>query len=255
MKYGVQIYTLRDELRDIDGVKTAFAYLRRIGIDCVELAAMPSDAADIDIKRAADNAGISIISSHNDFAAFKKDMESLIRTHFVYGTDIIGIGSMPGKYQNSLKGAEKFVRVFNKAADEAARYGMKLCYHNHAFEFKEQSGTTLFDYLLENLNQNVVFCIDCYWADYAGQDVAALLEKVDKRLALLHFKDSTGRDRGNKMCALGEGTLDFPQYINIAERLGVRCALIELDTSDHPREDLKRSAKYLESIQKEENGC
>lgn len=251
MEYGVQIYTLRDELKNITGVKNTFTYLKSIGINCVELAAMPPDAADIDIRKAADDTGISIVSAHNDFGAFKKQMNALVRTHYVYGTDLIGIGSMPLKYQKSLKSVDKFVRLFNKAADEAARYGMKLCYHNHAFEFQTVSGVVLFDYLLENLSNHVVFCVDCYWADYAGQDVAALLEKVGKRLALLHFKDSTGKDKGKKICALGEGTLDFPRYIRIAEKLGVRCALIELDTSENPRADLKISAEYLKGIKGE----
>lgn len=251
MEYGVQIYTLRDELKNITGVKNTFTYLKSIGINCVELAAMPPDAADIDIRKVADDTGISIVSAHNDFGALKKQMNALVRTHYVYGTDLIGIGSMPLKYQKSLKGVDKFVRLFNKAADEAARYGMKLCYHNHAFEFQTVSGVVLFDYLLENLSNHVVFCVDCYWADYAGQDVAALLEKVGKRLALLHFKDSTGKDKGQKMCALGEGTLDFPRYIRIAEKLGVRCALIELDTSENPRADLKISAEYLKGIKGE----
>lgn len=254
MEYGVQIYTLRNELTNISGVQDAFRYIKSIGIDKVELAAMPK-AADIDIKKAAMDAGIAIVSTHSDFRDIRKHMPELIRSHFVYGADIIGIGGMPGKYRRSLKGVSKFVEIFNRAADEAARYGMKLCYHNHAFEFENVSGTVLFDYLLEHLNRNVVFCVDCYWADYAGQDVVPLLEKVGDRLALMHFKDSTGREKGGKMCALGTGVLNFADYIAAGERLGARYALIELDESRDPRADIRTSAQYLKQLNKGEASC
>ena len=250
MKYGLQLYTMRNELSKKENLKGLFCYLSSIGIENVELACMPK-MTDLKIREAAEKCGIKVISSHSDFGKIKNHIDSLIREHFVYGANIIGIGGMPAKYRKNLKSLKKFTDIFNRSADEAAKYGMKLCYHNHAFEFEKIEGKVIFDFLLENLNENVCFCVDCYWADYAGQDVTEIIEKTGHRTAILHFKDSSGAENGKKILPLGSGVLKFKDYIAVGEKFGTEYALIELDESENPRADVKKSIDFLKTLEQE----
>lgn len=247
MEYGVQIYTLREELKTPSMVKGVFKYLNSVGCTVVELAAMPKISV-AEIKSLSEEFDVKIISSHSSFCDIKNNIYKLIADHLSYGAKYIGIGSMPLKYTKSKSGVIKFAKIFNKAALIAEQYGLSLLYHNHAFEFKKLKDTTVFEILMKEFGNNVYFCLDCYWAYVGNQYVSKLIDNLGDRLALLHFKDYQKTSNGYKMCKLGSGILDFKEYIEHTKKAKVKYALVELDDCANPRDDVQKSLQYLHSL-------
>lgn len=245
MIYGVQIYTLRKELKDEKSVKEVFDFLGSAGAKTVELAVMP-DIAPKNLKKISEVNDVSICSSHSNLKEIKGNIYKLIADHLMYGAEFIGIGGM-GKTK-SIRGVRKFVKIFNEAAVIAERYGLKMCYHNHDWEFEKIGDTTAFDIMLKELNTNITFCLDCYWAYVGGQDVPALINKIGNRLSILHLKDYQKTSNGFKMCELGKGSLNLKEFITCAEKQGTKYSLVELDDSDDPMSEIKNSIKYLNTL-------
>ncbi len=78
----------------------------------------------------------------------------------------------------------------NRAAEQAAGYGLKVGYHNHAQEFVESfGGTSAYELFVSQLDEDIALEVDLYWAATGRQDVAALLGRLGNRVKALHLKD------------------------------------------------------------------
>ena len=83
-------------------------------------------------------------------------------------------------------------RQLNEAAKEAAKYGIKVGYHNHPQEFNKLGDKYMLEVLIENTDpENVVFELDCGWATAAGIDAAAFIKQYADRFAAIHVKENS----------------------------------------------------------------
>ena len=97
-------------------------------------------------------------------------------------------------------------KLLNTLGAIAARYGIRVCYHNHTSEFFPDpiSGKPLHEILLENTDPALVSIqLDVGWACAAGVDVPAYLRAHPGRFASIHVKEcsrilGTGTPRSAK---------------------------------------------------------
>lgn len=90
-------------------------------------------------------------------------------------------------------------QLLNENGKEAAKYGIKIGYHNHTSEFYLDEGKALLDYLIENTDPEYVsFQLDCGWASAAGISPTDYIEKYSGRFIAIHIKENntiTGPDQ------------------------------------------------------------
>lgn len=104
-----------------------------------------------------------------------------------------------------LRWAERFAA----AADRARQRGIRIGYHNHAWEFRTDfDGRTGYEVFFDHLPEDVVAEVDAYWATVGGVDPVDLIDRLGSRAALIHIKDG-GSEPGSPSCALGEGVVDI----------------------------------------------
>jgi sugar phosphate isomerase/epimerase len=79
----------------------------------------------------------------------------------------------------------------NKAAELYRAADVRLCYHNHAFEFEKLDGETCgFDILMNELDPKLVeFELDVFWTALGGWDPIETMKKLGNRISQLHLKD------------------------------------------------------------------
>ena len=207
----------------------------------------------------AKDAGIELCGTHYDWGKIRSDIEGTVAYHRTLGNTNIGVGSMPRDAIQSKEAMLKFIDEFNSLAVEYAKYGMKLTYHNHSFEFvKYDDGKTMFDYLVERLDPvNTSFVLDTYWVQHGGADIRATIERLAGRIDILHIKDMEAchvynLEDGSILKApmfgcVGDGNIDFKSIIPLAERCGVKYFVVEDDRCrpDSYMADTKRSAEYI----------
>lgn len=257
MKLGAQLYSVRDHLTTPEDIRATFLTMKEIGYENVQLSGNKPIDAEI-LRDICKETGTDIIITHTDPMRVMNDTEAVIREHQIFGCPVIGLGSMPKEYRGGAEGVEKFIADFAPAAEKIQAAGLKLAYHNHAFELTTPYDETrsVFDYMIEAC-PTWQFTADVYWLSFGGVDPAAYLRKIGgDRLINVHFKDmSKNEDRG--ICACGDGMIDFAALTEVCAELGVQNILVEQDNAnkfeDGDIAQMRKSFAHLRPIIPMEN--
>jgi sugar phosphate isomerase/epimerase len=254
-RWGVQLYTVREQItRDPAGTLKQIA-----AIGYRELEVLQSSLATV--APLALPLGLALTSVHLDnptskgegFEAFLADAKRL-------GLQYVVVAYVPpAERPTDRAGFEAIAARLSRMARAATAAGLRLCYHNHAFEFgQDRDGTRWLDVLMRGTaDAGMQLELDVFWAAFAGADPVAVLRQYKGRVALMHLKDKDGRAGGLVESAaartdfkeVGAGGLDFPAILAAAREAGVRYYFVEQDeTPGDPIESLKKSYTYLAGL-------
>ena len=138
--------------------------------------------------------------------------------------------------------------LLNAAGDAAVGAGVRLGYHNHAFEFELLDGAdtedrTGFSLLLEHLDPALVDLeIDFHWSAVGGADALELFADHPGRFPLCHVKDLTADGR---MADVGAGVIDWGALFARSEEAGLIHYFVEHDQPGDPLASIEASYRYL----------
>lgn len=245
-KVGIQLYTVRDALSaDFEGVIRRIAAM---GYDGVEPAGNYGTGVH-DAKALFDSLNLEVPSAH--MGALIADAEARSKAlddALVLGAQYVVVPFIPPDQFESPEQIVGHCHRINEAAKDAAARGLKLVYHNHAWEFtsKEALGyQTPFDLMLKHLDPSVGFELDTYWAQHAGVNPEVVVADYNDRIPLIHVKDGhPGTDQA--MLAAGDGSMDFPSILNKAK---ANWWIVELDRHDGDMMDaVARSMEYMKTL-------
>lgn len=254
-KLGLQVYTVRNYIKDEQSIDKTFEKLAELGYSEIQSAGWESET----YARLAKKHGLAVVGTHYSHEKIINNVEETVALHKALGTTNIGVGSGGVR---SYEDIVKYIDEYNKAAAEYAKHGFKLTYHNHSFEFVEvKDGKSMMDLLVEGFDRdNVSFVLDTCWLANAGCDVCAWLEKLRGRVDILHLKDLRVEfaDDGKwavrqRLCEIGKGNLDWGRILATAEATGVKHIVVEQDydwIDGDPFKSLEFSKKYLEQFMK-----
>jgi sugar phosphate isomerase/epimerase len=197
---ALQLYTVRDQLAA--GRKDVLAAVRGFGYGAVE----PYDVlTDPQALRAdLDEAGLAVCSVHA--RALGPEADALLAGAQAVGADTVIVPSVPAERFASPEAVAALARELNEAAARAAGWGLRLGYHNHAFELAPVAGRTGLEALAGALDEAVLLEVDTYWAAVGGQDVPSLLGRLGDRVRYLHVKDGPVT-KDDPMTAVGTGRM------------------------------------------------
>lgn len=256
-KLGLQLFTVRDYLKDPEFADLAFKKLSELGYTEAQTAGIPAFDAKTFGELAAKH-GITIVGTHYDYKKILNEPEATMELHRMWGTTNVGIGSMPMPPRTDLGELKKFITEFNRTAEIYAKEGFKLTYHNHNFEFVRIDGyKTVMDLLYEGFDPATVsFVLDTCWVAAGGGDVVEWMEKLAGRIDILHLKDLTMRPQNGgfapAVTEIGHGTLAWDRIIDAAERIGVKHYVVEQDGNfrGSPFNSLSDSSAFLAKYMK-----
>ena len=248
MIIGAQLYTLRMFCQNELDLGRSLEKIAKIGYRCVQLSAL-GPVAPRRIKALCDDNGLSIVLTHVPETDILYHTDELIERHQLYGCRYVGLGYLPDRYHQP-DFLPYFEKDFSGPAQRLREAGMKLMYHNHAFEFERMpDGSTIMEQLLKMLPADLMgVTADTYWLQYAGLDVCDWLDKHVSRLSCVHLKDMTIHGFDIRMAPVGQGNLNFDSILKTLESNGVtEYALVEQDDcyGASPFCCLKQSYEYL----------
>ena len=145
---------------------------------------------------------------------------------------------------------DSLINILRVIGEKSKAAGLEFLYHNHAFEFEENSnGVVPIDYMLEKLDSSTMnFQMDLYWVTKAGADPVAYFEKYPGRFKIWHVKDM---DEEGRFAPVGTGNIDFERILEHKDLSGMEYYIVEQDqTYDGlaPIEAIKISHEALEDI-------
>ena len=229
-RIGAQLYTVREQCRDAQGLDETLGRLEKIGYKTVQVSGIGPIPAK-EIKAICDSHGMEIICTHRSLDDYENKMDEMIAFHRELGVKLPGLGSMFSLCEvKTADEAKEQIERLNRIARRLKAEGMTFCYHNHAFEFMKLGGRYLMDYMLEYGEFD--FILDVYWLAYAGQDPAKFIRKIGSRAKVIHFKDLKMKGNTSVFGEIMEGNLDWDEIIAACDEAGALCAMVEQDVCD-----------------------
>jgi sugar phosphate isomerase/epimerase len=138
--------------------------------------------------------------------------------------------------------------MLNQIGDVCKKRGFILCWHNHNKEFIPMEKGLPYDYLVANIDSDLVKCeMDIYWVVKGGADPVNLLKKYRGRYVIMHVKDMAPGPEKDFACP-GSGIINFPAIFSEAADQGIEHYFVERDNAVNGMECLKTSADYLKKI-------
>jgi sugar phosphate isomerase/epimerase len=201
---ALQLYTVRHHAqRNRAGVLRQVA---AFGYGAVEPYDVRSDAEGL--RADLDQAGLAVCSVHGK--VLDDGAEAVLRGTAVVGAGTVIVPKAPRARFADAGSIADLARDLNEAAARAAGHGLRLGYHNEAFEVAHQvGGRPALEVLAGALADAVILEVDTYWAAVgqgSGQDVPALLRRLGDRVRYLHVKDGPVTE-DDPQTAVGRGAM------------------------------------------------
>ncbi len=261
-KIGLQLYSVRNAIAE-DLVGTLKA-VKAMGYDYIESAGAGFYGLKADEAKALlDEIGLTLISVHSTDTS-----DENLALYKALGVKNFTIPYYsPEYYKNDWEGSKAY---FIDAAAKVQKYGMRLFYHNHDFEFEALGDKKIIDKIYTELPEGTIAPqFDVCWVTYGGSDPAEYIRKYAyKNMTMAHLKDFTcqGAVKGAvyelieggavkkskeenlfRFQSVGYGVVDFDKVLAAAEDAGIDALIVEQDQSyETPAlEAVKKSRNYL----------
>jgi sugar phosphate isomerase/epimerase len=253
---GVQLYTVREIVLK-DPARTLNA-LDAIGYREAEVSATGLDKIWADLKQTR----LKPVSAHLDAELFRPENKEKFTTAVAdlksKGFSYAVYPFFPVAQRHGEESFKELAETLNQAGTECKKAGLKLCYHNHAFEYQRFGSKTGLEIMMDALDKNTVGLeLDVFWASVGGHDPVELLKQYSGRVDLLHVKDKAQEtpvqfnERVPKTAfkEAGKGMLDWPAILRAAKAARVRHYFVEQDqTPGDPIDSLRTSFEYLRKL-------
>lgn len=241
---ALQLYTVRRlAADDLPGTLGAVA---AAGYRAVELAGLP-EVPPGELARLLDEVSLRVVAAHEGLERLRDDVAAVADRLAEVGCRRVIVPWMPEEDRRTADDVRRFAAELGGFADVLAERGMRLGYHNHAFEFEPLDGTTAWEVLLAELPPEVELELDVYWAAVGGRDPVAEIRANPGRIRLLHMKDLAAGAEPHDAPA-GQGTLPFPDIVEAARSTGVDWYVVEQDEPADALDDIVRAFRYLDGL-------
>jgi sugar phosphate isomerase/epimerase len=223
---ALELYTLRRLLSDPEQIPGVLERVREIGYPAVELAGLGPIAPDR-LQQALARADLIACAAHVPWPRLRDQADQVIAECRLLGHSLAVVPALPGEYRS----AEGYARFAAEASEVAPRYqeaGVRLGYHNHAFELQRFGGETALG-MIFRLAPQLVAEVDTYWVQYGGGSPAAWIRRLAGRIPLVHAKDMDVADGQPVMAEIGEGNLEWPDLLAACREAGTDWLVVEQD--------------------------
>ncbi|MBS1305534.1 MAG: sugar phosphate isomerase/epimerase family protein [Christensenellaceae bacterium] len=221
MKYGVQLYSLR-ETAEREGAEKILQMVSEAGYDGVEFAGFYGRTPE-EMKELLKKYKLVGISAHIRPEAVEENLPYI---------DALGIKYVfiPWAGAEEFESAEKYAKFLSETKKAKALLdarGVGFGYHNHAHEFENGK-----DYL-KKITDDVAGLkaeLDVFWATVAGLDAVGKMKELEGKLAFVHIKEAAKENaREAAQPVVGEGAVGMPAVFAEAKRQGIEWAVLEVE--------------------------
>jgi sugar phosphate isomerase/epimerase len=222
MSYSLQLYTLRNAIQeDLPGTIRRVA---QIGFTQVEPYNFVATAKEL--GAALKENGLTAPSGHAPLLS--QDQDQIFAAAKDLGITTVIDPYLPAEHWQSAEDIQATAAKLNAAAKKGAEYGVRVGYHNHAWELESSiEGRPALEYFADLLDPELVLEVDTYWVAVGGQDPVAVLERLGDRVKLIHIKDGPLNTDNKAQLPAGQGKVAVLDVIAAAKSLEV--GVIEFD--------------------------
>ena len=222
MSYSLQLYTLRNAIsEDLPGTIKKVA---DIGYTQVEPYNFVATAKEL--GAALKENGLTAPSGHAPLMS--QDQDEIFTAAKELGISTVIDPFLPAEHWQKAEDIQATAEKLNQAASKGAGYGIRVGYHNHAWELESIiDGRTALEYFESLLDPELVLEVDTYWVAVGGQDPVDILAKLGDRVKFIHIKDGPLTRDNKAQQPAGQGKVPVMDVIAAATSLEV--GVVEFD--------------------------
>lgn len=221
--------------------------LARIGFDAVEpyRGAYGDDPAGF--RKKLDEVGLACPTAHIGLAQLDSDRAGVIATAKILGLETVIVPAVPQEERS--QGLAGWQGLAAKLGDHAAaleKSGLKLAWHNHAFEYVTlPDGSRPIDLILGAAG--VLWEPDLGWIVRGGADIEGELAKFKGKVAAFHVKDLApdGVTVDDGWTDIGGGTVDWKGIWPSIAASGSNLLVLEHDEPSDWKKFAENSYRFL----------
>jgi sugar phosphate isomerase/epimerase len=256
-KVGVQLYTVRDLMKDdFDGT---IAKVAKIGYKEVEFAGY-FGRTGAQVRAACDKNGLAAVSTHVQYDELDDKFAGVIETSKTIGLKYIVCPWIPEDLRKSPDIWKQAAEKFNRCGEASKKAGMQFAYHNHWFEFLPVDGKLPYDALLKDCDAGLVKMeMDLCWITAAGGDPLKYFNQYPGRFPLVHVKDlktmphitaGGAQNYGDTvdLTEVGSGLVDWKKIFAHSDKAGIKHYIVEHDHPKQPFDSIAKSYEYLNTL-------
>jgi sugar phosphate isomerase/epimerase len=220
---ALQLYSVRDAAAlDFRSVLERAAGIGFLGVELAGLHDQPPSV----VRGWLDDLGLRAMAAHAKLPIGDVEQEILDPLSELSVDTLVVPWAAPERFL-TLESIAAVAADLSLAAENAARRGISLGYHNHEFELSAiVDGEPALRHLFRAAPA-VAAEVDVYWVKVGGQDPAAIIEAIGPTVQLLHLKDGPADVHESPQTAIGTGVIDFQAIV--AASPDVRWHIVELD--------------------------
>jgi len=243
---ALQLYTVR-ELAPKDPVGT-LKRVAEIGYKGVEGSSSYYGRTMKEYRQLLDDLGLKASSTWIPIPT-RENLQQVIDTTGTMGCTCGTVGRGPEAYRTA-DDIRKLADELQAGAQLLEGTDLKLCVHNHWWEFEEVDGRLGEEILLERAPA-VNAELDIYWAhNFGAVDVPAIVRKYRKRIPLMHVKDGMlvkpPQGQRHQFTAVGRGEVNVPPIIKAADQAVLQWLIVEIDEVEGDMmEAVEASYRYM----------
>jgi sugar phosphate isomerase/epimerase len=245
---ALQLYTIRTMLDDPAQLGRVLGRVREIGYRAVEVAGLGPRAVDRfgeELRRA----DLVACAAHVGLDRLAKDLDGAAAECRSWGCDYVVVPSVPASHR-SAEGYRLFGAELARLAKGLRERGLRLAYHNHAFELERHGEQTGLESLFAAAGADVLDAeLDTYWLQYGGANPASWIRRFKDRVPLVHLKDMAVAGGEPVDAPIGEGNLDWIDILSACRDAGTRWLIVEQDDpGQDPMQSIAVSYRNLERL-------
>lgn len=240
MKYGIQLYSMRDLAAE--NFEAAVKKAAEIGYGMIEFAGFFGRSAETVNALMSEN-NIEVFGTHSGIQELVNDYEGTVAFHKAIGNKNFIVPHYPMETAAQI---DEFVALVNKYQPMLEKEGIRLGYHNHSMEYQPNKDGQLINEELAR-RTGIFFEIDTFWVYNAGVDPVATMEKYKDRLISIHIKD--GFEGGHGM-PLGKGSAPVAAVYNKALELNVPVVVESETCTPSGTAEAEICYAYLKTLEK-----
>jgi len=243
---GLQLWTVKqDTARDLPAALKAVA---DVGYQGVELWFADWPPAD-ELKGILDECGLKAIGAHHVLPKLRDEFDAIAEYLKVVGCTDVAIAMVPEELRPDEDGWKRCAGEIAALGERCNAAGLRLSYHNHAYELEERVGeTSAHEFLFASIPADLLKVqLDTCFVKAVGEDPAAYIRRYAGRLPLLHLKDFAPPPAPGGSTELGRGQVDFDSVLAAAPEAGVEWYIVEQTCSGSGLDSIRTSYGFLKS--------
>ena len=240
MVNGIQVSSLKPLLLTVEQVRTAFAQMKAIGCDTVQLQWIDPAVPVEDIAHAMEENGIRSVSVQDFYDTVLANPDYYFRLNAVTNGTWLCVSRIPERLK-SPKGLDVSIEELRALQAQLTPLGQKICFHPVSGDYTAVAGMNAVEYLLENMPELEV-CLDLYHLNRNCADMPGFIRRYGKRICMVHFKDSIG----DVLVPAGQGEARWDGVVSACLDAGIPYAFVEQERWDRdPYDCLKEAMVWL----------